>query len=114
MALPAQRSHEKRRHPRVRVQYRSHFSTKNKMVAGDGDLQDLSQAGCRIKSQVSAPAGSELELCVFVDGDENPLVIDVASVRWVRSDEFGLSFTQVRPPVQRRITDLCRKLAPLD
>lgn len=77
-------------------------------------MQDLSQAGCRIKSQIVAVAGSELELCVFIDGDENPLVIDVASVRWVRSDEFGLSFTQVRPPVQRRIAELCRKLAPLD
>lgn len=114
MTLPADRLHEQRRHPRVRVQFRSHFSSKNKMVAGEGDLQDLSQAGCRIKSQATASAGSDLELCIFIDGDENPLVIDVASVRWVRSDEFGLSFTQVRPPVQRRISDLCRKLAPLD
>lgn len=84
------------------------------MVAGDGDLQDLSPAGCRIKSPVIAPVGLELELCVFIDGDENPFVIDVASVRWALSNEFGLSFTQVRSPVQRRITDLCRKLAPLD
>ncbi|GMV49190.1 PilZ domain-containing protein [Nitrospirales bacterium NOB] len=101
----------KRKHERVRVQFRSHFSMKGKMLAGDGDLTDLSPGGCRILSSVQVSAGSELELCIFPGDDANPILIDVATVRWCQPKEFGLAFTGIRAPAQRRLTDVWRKLA---
>jgi hypothetical protein len=32
-------------------------------------------------------------------------------VRWINSQEFGLSFTNVRPGLQRQIAQLCRTQA---
>lgn len=83
------------------------------MVAGDGELCDLSSGGCRVTSGVGVNVGAELELCIFSDDDPNPLMIDGATVRWARLHEFGVAFTKIRPPVQRRINDLCRRLTPL-
>ena len=104
---------EKRQYPRIAVQYRSHFSSKGQMVAGDGELCDLSTGGCRVASAVEVKVGTELELCIFSQDDPNPLMIDGAVVRWARLQEFGVAFTTIRAPVQRRINDLCRKLTPL-
>jgi len=39
--------------------------------------------------------------------------VEEATVQWNGHREFGLVFTKVRPSVQRQITDMCRKLAPL-
>ena len=100
-----------RKHERVRVQFRSHFSMKGKMLAGDGDLTDLSPGGCRILSSVQVLVGAEVELCIFPGDNANPILIDAATVRWCRPNEFGLSFTRIRGPVQRHLTDVWRRLA---
>jgi c-di-GMP-binding flagellar brake protein YcgR len=104
---------ENRQYPRVSVQFRSHFSSKNRMVAGDGDLKDLSPGGCRVASSVAVQVGTELEFCIFPADEDNPFIVDAATVRWARDQEFGLAFTQVRPAVQQQLVQLCRKRAPL-
>ena len=104
---------DKRQHIRVRVQFRTHFSATGGMVAGDGELQDLSPGGCRALSPIAVPWGVELELCIFPRDEANPFVVDSASVRWARTQEFGLAFTQIRPEVQRQIDQLCGRRAPL-
>lgn len=105
----------KRKHVRVRVQFRSHFSIKGKgkgkMVGGDGDLKDLSPGGCRVASLISVQPGTELEVCIFPGDDSNPIMIDGAVVRWVQPSEFGLSFVNIRAPFLRRLTEVWRKLA---
>jgi hypothetical protein len=101
----------KRKHVRVRVQFRSHFSAKGKKIQGDGELLDLSPEGCRIKSAVGVQTGLELELCIFTANEANPITVDGAIVRWAQGSEFGVSFIHVRPPVQRRLTEVWRKLA---
>ena len=73
-----------RKHERVHVQFRSHFSMKGKMLAGDGDLTDLSPGGCRILSPVQVLVGAEVELCIFPGDSANPILIDGATVRWCR------------------------------
>jgi hypothetical protein len=78
---------EKRQHVRVSVQCRSHFSSKSQMVAGEGELRDLSPAGCRVTSQTAVPLGVEWEC------EGNPFIIEDATVRWTRPQEFGLAFT---------------------
>jgi hypothetical protein len=101
----------KRKHERVRVQFRSHFAVKGNKVRGDGELTDLSPSGCRVKSAIPVQVGMELELCIFVSNEANPITIDAALVRWAKGSEFGVSFTAVRLPIQRRLTEVWRKLA---
>ena len=112
---PALKALNKRKHVRVHVQFRSHFSIKGqgkgKMVGGDGDLMDLSPGGCRVKSLIAVQSGTELELCIFPGDDSNPIMIDVAVVRWTQPSEFGLSFVTIRAPFLRRLTEVWRKLA---
>jgi len=83
------------------------------MVAGDGELKDLSPGGCRVTSSATAQVGTELEFCIFPTDEDNPFIIDAAMVRWARDQEFGLAFTQVRPSVQQQLVQLCRKRASL-
>lgn len=103
---------EHRQHVRVCVQFRSHFSQKHPPVAGDGKLLDLSPGGCRITSAVPVPAGAELEICIFPEDEGNPFVIEGATVRWTRNQEFGLAFTRIRPEVVKQLTQLWRKRVP--
>lgn len=107
---PGVRTHgiEKRRHSRVPVRLRSYFSSKGRKVAGDGELRDLSPWGCRVTSCVSVPVGTDLECCIFPHDAANPFIVEGATVRWASREEFGLSFTNVRPGVQRQIAQLCR------
>lgn len=105
------RAIESRRHPRTSVRLRSHFSAKGRMEKGEGELRDISPWGCRVTSPVSIPVGTNLECCIFPQDAANPFIIDGATVRWISSHEFGLSFTSVRPAVQRQIAQLCRAQA---
>jgi hypothetical protein len=104
---------DKRKHPRIQVQFRSHFSARGQMLAGDGDLKDLSVGGCRIQSTLSVPTGTHLELCVYTGNDPAPMIIDETIVRWSQTGEFGLEFSKMRKDAQRRLTELCRILAPM-
>lgn len=107
------RTIEARRHVRVPIRLRSQFSSKGRTVTGEGELRDLSPWGCRLTSPVAVPVGTDLECCIFPQDAGNPFVIDGATVRWIGPREFGLSFTNVRPGVQRQIAQLCRSRAAL-
>jgi tetratricopeptide (TPR) repeat protein len=98
---------DKRQHARVAVQLHSQFSSKCRMVTGEGELRDLSPWGCRVTSPVAVPVGADLECCIFPQDAVNPFIIDGATVRWISPLEFGLAFTKVRPGVQRQIAQLC-------
>ena len=52
-----------RQHVRVLVQFRTSFSTKKQkqlMIAGDGELRNLSPGGCCVSSSVPVAVGTEL------------------------------------------------------
>jgi hypothetical protein len=59
-------------------------------------------------SAVPIPVGENVECCIFPQDAANPFIIDGATVRWINAREFGLSFTSIRPGVQRQIAQLCR------
>jgi hypothetical protein len=113
-SLPSRdRKKDKRQHVRVAIRLRGHFSSKGQMVAGDGELRDLSLGGCRVTSPVAVPVGVVLECCIYPQGAGNPFIIEGAMVRWSRPQEFGLAFTTIRPGVQRQIAQLCGTRTPL-
>ncbi|MGA6828617.1 PilZ domain-containing protein [Nitrospira sp. NS4] len=105
------RTAEKRRHSRAPVCLRSQFSAKDRGMSGEGVLRDLSPWGCRITSFAAVPVGESVECCIFPQDAAHPFIIDGATVRWISPREFGLSFTSVRPAVQRQIAQLCRTRA---
>jgi tetratricopeptide (TPR) repeat protein len=107
------RKKDKRQHARVAVHLRSHFSSKGQMVAGEGQLRDLSLGGCRVTSSVAVPVGVMLECCIYPQDAGNPFTIEGALVRWSRPQEFGLAFTTIGPRVQRQIAQLCGTRTPL-
>ena len=104
---PGHHKRDKRQHVRVVVRARSHFSSKALRVAGEGDLRDLSLGGCRVRSLVAVPVGTELECCIVPQDGGNPFTIEGTIVRWSGPQEFGLAFTRIRPGAQRQIGQLC-------
>jgi hypothetical protein len=78
------------------------------MVAGEGELRDLSPGGCRVASPVAVSVGAELEFRIFPEAEGNPFIIEGATVRWIRPLEFGLAFTKIGPGVEQLIRQLCR------
>lgn len=108
---PIDRS-ERRRQGRIAVQLLSQFSSKTPIVAGEGEIRDLSASGCRITSPVRVPLGTAVE-CWIYPQNGHPFAVEEATVRWNGHREFGLVFNKVRPSVQRQIADMCRTLAPL-
>jgi tetratricopeptide (TPR) repeat protein len=112
-SLPAHEGEtNRRRHGRIVVHMLSQFSSKTSIVAGEGELRDLSPSGCRITSPVRVPVGATVE-CWIYPQDGNPFAVDEATVRWIGHREFGLLFTKIRGGVHRQISDMCRRMAPL-
>jgi tetratricopeptide (TPR) repeat protein len=103
---------ERRLQDRVAVQLLSQFFSKTQIVAGEGQLRDLSPSGCRITSPVRIPLGTAVE-CWIYPPDGHPFAVDEATIRWIGHREFGLRFTSLRVGVQRQIAEMCRTMAPL-
>jgi hypothetical protein len=91
----------------VGVRCRSQFASNSETLAGEGELQDLSPGGCRLKSSVAVPVGAKLVCWIFPHNGLEPLTIDGATVRWSHAQEFGLAFAQLSPQVERQIARLC-------
>ena len=96
---------------RLRVQFRGVFSTGVSMVGGEGVLQDLSHFGCRMKSDTSLQPGTELELCFFYGSREAvPIRVELAMVRWAKSQEFGVRFVRLQSHDEVRLRQVIAEL----
>jgi PilZ domain-containing protein len=79
-------------------------------IAGEGIIKDLSLSGSYITGNVPVSTGMALALQIFVPGDPEPLLIDRATVTWVKRAEFGVDFDTHEPKVAERITKLISTL----
>lgn len=61
-------------------------------VSGQGVIKGLSLAGCQALGNAPASAGQMLSVRLTLPNDQEPLVIDRATVKWVKGLEFGLTF----------------------
>ena len=61
-------------------------------IAGEGIIEDLSLSGSYITGNAPVSVGMALALQIFVPGDPEPLLIDPASVKWVKGSEFVIDF----------------------
>ena len=73
-------------------------------IAGEGIIKDLSLSGSYIIGNVPVSAGMMLALQIFVPGDPELLLIDRATVKWVKRANFGVDFDNLQPKVAEQIT----------
>ena len=79
-------------------------------IAGEGIINDLSLSGSYITGNAPVSVGMTLSLQMFVPGDPEPLLIDRATVKWVKGSEFGVDFDLPQPKVAERITKIISTL----
>ena len=73
-------------------------------IAGQGIIDGLSLSGSHMTGNIPVSRGTVLALQMFVPGDPEPLLIDRATVIWVKGSEFGVYFDTPQPKVVERIT----------
>ena len=100
---------DRRATPRFRVQFRSTLSASTKLE-GAGLMLDLSLGGCRIESPVTVEPGFSLKLSIYVPGVDWPLMIEAASVQWMRGQIFGLAFIRIRDAERQRLEQVINAL----
>ena len=100
---------DRRATPRLRVQFRTAFSSSTKKE-GTGIMLDLSSGGCRIESPVPVEPGLLLELRIYAPDVEWPLMIEAANVQWVSGQTFGLAFFRVTDTEQQRLGQVIEDL----
>jgi len=79
-------------------------------IAGEGIIKDLSLSGSYVIGNVPVSVGMMLALQIFVPGDPELLLIDRATVTWVKRSKFGVEFDTLQPKVAERITQVISTL----
>jgi len=79
-------------------------------IAGEGIIKDLSLSGSYIIGNTPVSVGMALALQIFVPGDPELLLIDHATVTWVKRSKFGVDFVNPQPKVAKRITQVISTL----
>ena len=60
-----------------------------------GLINDLSLGGCRMNGNLAVRRGQHLTLRLLLPGQESPIVVERAAVRWVDEKDFGLQFMSI-------------------
>jgi hypothetical protein len=79
-------------------------------IAGEGMIEDLSLSGSYITGNTPVSVGMVLALQIYMPGDPEPVLIDHATVKWVKGSEFGVDFDRPQPEVAERITTIISML----
>jgi hypothetical protein len=72
---------------------------------------DLSLGGCRINGKLAVKHGQHLPLRLHLPGQESPIVVERAAVRWVGEKGFGLKFMSIRSSDRERLGELLQLVA---
>ena len=60
--------------------------------AGQGMVRELSRVGCRAFGNYPVVSGDTLSIRISLPTHPKPLVIDQATVQWVKGLEYGVAF----------------------
>jgi hypothetical protein len=93
---------ERRTSRRIPVTFRASFARVS-FGTGEGTIVDLGVGGCRVESVTLVPVTTYLELRLEVSLMGPPILVDLATVRWVRDRQLGLEFLSLRPEHQARL-----------
>lgn len=79
-------------------------------IIGEGIIKDLSLSGSYIAGNASVSIGAVIALQIFIPGDPEPLLIDRATVKWIKGSDFGVDFDISQPQVTERIAKIISTL----
>ena len=80
-------------------------------IDGEGIIKNLSLNGSYIIGNARVSVGMVLALHIFVPGDPPELLlIDRATVKWVKRSKFGVDFDTPQPKVAEQITKVISML----
>ena len=79
-------------------------------IADEGIMKDLSLSGSYMTGNVPVSVGMALALQIFVPGDPDVVLIDQATVKWVKGSTFGVNFETLPPKVAAQITKIIATL----
>ena len=88
----------------ISVLYLGHVSE------GQGILQELSRVGCRILGKDPVVAGETLTVRIELPSSPKSLIIEQATVRWVKGLEFGVVFHDLPQREANRLQHLLEAL----
>lgn len=98
----------KRVHARVRVHRRVDYIHAGGQ--GKGMFLDLSLHGCRINGVPPGACGMRLRLQLWLLDHSEPTQVELATVRWVKQDQFAVSFLEVSLHTQARLAQMVQLL----
>ena len=93
-----------------RVTITQRVAYRNAQGRGEGTLLDLSPRGCRIQGVAPGSCGTRLRVKLWLADPSRSVEIELAAIRWVKPDEFGVLFLDVPPYVQRRLAQVFQSL----
>ena len=94
--------------PRFPVQCPIKFS--GDLVDEEGTLVNLSKDGGAVATNQQVSKGSYMFLRLHLPDRAPPMKVELAVVRWVIGDVFGLEFIRIQPEEQRRLHKFVRLL----
>jgi hypothetical protein len=80
-------------------------------VTGEGGLINLSIKGCAFRTHVSMEEGMLLAVQMQPCTSTAPIKIEMARVRWVNKDEYGIEFMFLYDKEQKALLRWIRALA---
>lgn len=92
---------EQRQAPRHHVDCSVTFVVED--ISGSGTVFNLSEEGCAIERTVPVPPTGYASLFITIPGDSDPVVIDLARLRWVTRSEFGCEFRIMSQAARKRV-----------
>src|SRR5687768_14399003 len=80
---------------RSRIQFHCAIVFWSDTFVTEGVLLNLAVAGCAVQAKEVPTVGEYLQLAILVPGHDTPPGADVAKVRWVQPESFGVEFLRV-------------------
>lgn len=93
---------------RVRVQFP--IGIIGDLLDGKGEVLNLSTGGCRVRGDNSLKQSPYLRLLLHPPNGASPIKVELAVVRWVSGEEYGLQFIRMNADHQTRLRQFLRLL----
>jgi hypothetical protein len=77
---------------------------------GEGMVINLSPKGCMVESEAAVKVAEAMSLIILLPDQTPPTTVDLALVRWVKNDAFGLEFISMGANEAARILEFLRAM----
>jgi hypothetical protein len=94
---------EQRRGERIPVHVPVMFEGEG--CTGQGSTFNVSTWGCAVESRIPMPAGLYVGVSFSLPDRRPPLEVELAAVRWSRSNQFGMEFLSITPENRNRLEE---------